>query len=269
MYEIWWKDRLLDVVPNAGELPEGLEVRSRRVGELERALREPIDWRFAKYLALMLLLFAAAVATVELTPVVADDTLAPSREIVRLIVPTVPEKTIKPLVAQKLKDKVERMQLAQQAAPRNARERVASIFSIFDTPSGLGNPGMNRTIDDALSRLSGGGSNGPAVDALGIGGPRGNGPGGPGGFGFHVGGLGAGLGRQPSLGLGLRHRDNAGPDGPIKTLVSDGLPRDVVAKVIKRPPAGDRDQATSANCSKINRSPARSRWRSRSVHPET
>src|SRR4051812_42460249 len=70
MLEIWWRDRLVDVVPAfAGEVPAGLTVRSRRCDRIERVRGEPRDWRFEKVLAMALLTFAAGVMVMRLTPV--------------------------------------------------------------------------------------------------------------------------------------------------------------------------------------------------------
>jgi len=84
-------------------------------------------------------------------------------------------------------------------------------------------------IDDALNRLHGAESSGPPGFGGG-GGPRGNGPGFGPGFGF-VGPPGQRLG-PGGASSGLRGKHHDGPVvGPVR--ISDGLPRDLVAKVIR------------------------------------
>jgi hypothetical protein len=67
MYEIWWRGRLLDVVPSVGALPEGLDVRARSV-QREPMPKTERDWSFPKLLIFVLLFFWAAVAVMERTP---------------------------------------------------------------------------------------------------------------------------------------------------------------------------------------------------------
>src|SRR4051794_21888175 len=68
MFEIWWKDRLIDVVPTVEHVPDGLRVKSRATGPAERLPREEPDWRFSKVLAICLLAFTACVLIMTLTP---------------------------------------------------------------------------------------------------------------------------------------------------------------------------------------------------------
>lgn len=232
MFEIWWKDRLLDVVPSVGEVPPGLTVRSRVAEPVARIPADPPDWRFTKVLALCLLTFIACVAVMTLTPVVdggADDGIFNRPMVVGLVLPPIPEKAIQKLPSI-TKEKLAKAMAGGPSKSKggSGKAKIASLLSIWDEGlSGLGS-GDNAAIDDALGKLPGGRA-GADNGFGGMGGPRGNGPGmGPG---MGIGDPGA---RRPGGGGGpnLGGKKQEGPiGGPIE--MGDGLPRDLVAKVIR------------------------------------
>lgn len=229
MFEIWWQDRLIDVVPSVADVPPGLKVRTREAGPVERVRGEAPDWRFSKVLAICLLSFTACVLIMTLSPVGeggADDGLFNRPMLTRLVLPPDPVKDI--AIAKKFTDdKVK--QLFAGKTKGNSKARVSSLLAAWDEGTkGLFGRGNSDAIDVALGNLTGGS---PGANN-GFDGPHGgDGPG--------TGGLGIGGGpqtRRPGAGgsieIGGRGRDRAAPpSGPIR--VSDGLPRDVVAKVIR------------------------------------
>jgi TonB family protein len=224
MYEIWWRDRLLDVVPRVASMPEGLTVQVRSVA------REPIphaerDWRFPKIFVMVLLLFGAAVSTLELVP--ADDEGPPLASFARVMlhVPAPPPPPVKQAIA-RLKEKATRELFASAPARGNTKAKGSSFSDFWGSvgPIGAG-PGR---IDALLGKLGGGGG-GEGPPGFG-GGPRGSGPGF--GTGFSIGAPGARRLEPGGVGSGLGPKRDEGPDTQ-HTTVSDGLPRDVVAKTIR------------------------------------
>ncbi len=225
MFEIWWKDRLIDVVPLVADVPEGLTVRSRSSGPVERVDSAPPDWRFPKVLAFCLLAFVACVMVMTLTPVgeggLDDGWVKPSM-ITKLVVPPTPPKSL----PKKFTDAVVK-QLFQGATRPNQRVSVGSMLSLLDSAGPIGG-GSGRQIDALLNNLTGNG--GPGADGRGIGGSRGDGPG-TGGPGF--GDFGGPASKRPGPGgptLGGK-RESGPSSGPVR--ISDGLSRDLVAKVIR------------------------------------
>ncbi len=232
MFEIWWKDRLLDVVPAVGEVPEGLTVRSRAAAPVARVKGEPPDWRFSKVLAICLLCFFAGVAIMVLTPVSeggVDDSVFRGAFATKLVVPPVPPKALPKIAKEKLQGIVIASGKSNGAA--KAKAKVATLLSIWDEGSDgiFGRGNNNNAIDDALNRI-GPGSPGANNGFGGVGGPRGGD--GPGRDGLSIGG--GPFGKRPGGGgsPNLGPKRGGGPEsGPIN--ISDGLPRDLVAKVIR------------------------------------
>lgn len=231
MFEIWWKDRLIDVVPAVGEVPAGLTVRSRDAEPVARIPADPPDWRFSKVLAICLLTFVACVAVMTLTPVVEgglDDGIFNRAMVTHLVMPPIPEKIIKHLPTI-TKEKIARLMGGVPSKTKDGgKVKVARLLSLWDEgTSGLLAGGNDTAINNALNGLRGGprgADNGTSM------GPRGPGSGmGPG---LGIGDLG---GRRPGGGGGgpnLGPKQGGGPiGGPIE--MGDGLPRDLVAKVIR------------------------------------
>lgn len=232
MFEIWWKDRLIDVVPAVGEVPPGLTVRSRAAEPVARIPADPPDWRFSKVLAICLLMFLACVAVMTLTPVVeggSDDGIFNRTMVTHIVLPPIPEKVIQKLPSI-TKEKLAKVMGGgpTSKAKGGGQAKVASLLNLWDEGMKDLGGGNSDAINNALNQLSGG-PRGADNGTGGMGGPRGNGPGmGPG---LGIGGPGA---RRPGGGGGpnLGGKKQEGPvGGPIE--MGDGLPRDLVAKVIR------------------------------------
>jgi len=223
MFEIWWKDRLIDVVPVVRDVPEGLTVKSRASGPVERVRPEEPDWRFPKLLAFCLLAFVACVMVMTLTPVSEggfDDGWAKTKLVTSLVLPPAPPKSLpKEFTSRALQ------QIFAGPARPNQKVSVGSVLAIWDSAGPVGS-GLGVALD-ALGELKGGG---PGADGSGLGGPRGPGPGGP-GNGFSLGG--GPIGKRPGPGgSNLGPKRESGPtSGPVH--ITDGLDRALVAKVIR------------------------------------
>jgi TonB family protein len=219
MYEIWWRDRLLDVVPRLGELPEGLHVRARPV-EREPIPDEPRDWSFPKLVIFVALFFFAVISMLEVTPI--DEGEPSTASFARVILHTPPAAPPK-LAPTRIKEKTHEL-FAHAGTDSATKTKLSSFGSIWGTIGPIGS-GLG-PVDALLSRLGGGGSD---IAADGFGGPRGgNGP--SPGAGLDVGS--SGPTRGPRVAPGLGPKRDEGPPKEITTL-GDGLPRDVVAKVIR------------------------------------
>ncbi|MBL8951452.1 MAG: TonB family protein [Myxococcaceae bacterium] len=226
MFEIWWKDRLIDVVPAVGELPDGLTVKSRAAGPAERIAAPPPDWRFPKVVALCLLGFIACVMVMALTPVgeggLDDRWVKPSMVLTHVVVPPKPPKSL----PTELKARAKELFASATVRP-NQKMSVGSMIRDLDFGGPIGG-GSSTNIDVLLDNLSPGGGGGD--DRPGFGGSRGPGSG---GIGPGLGYVGAPGGRRPGPGgADLGSKRESGPTtGPVR--ISDGLPRDLVAKVIR------------------------------------
>lgn len=222
MYEIWWRDRLLDVVPHVGELPQGLDVRTRAV-EREAIPKTDRDWSFPKIVVFALLFFWAIAAIMERTPPAEGDDALPRisyREVFVHPPPPPPKKNAKTA-------HVTRELFAAAPTQQNIKPRGASFAELWGNIGQIG-AGLG-PIDALLQKLGGGG----ATTELGIGGPRGGDGPGLGGGGLHLGdGGGGGNTRHPGVDGALGPKRDEGPTGGI-TVVTDGLSRDLVAKVIR------------------------------------
>jgi TonB family protein len=220
MYEIWWRDRLLDVVPRVGELPEGLHVRSRPA-EREPIPHEPRDWSFPKLVIFVALFFFAFISMLEVTP--PDEGEPSTAGLARVILRTPLAPTPPKLAPTRLKEKAHEL-FAHAGTQSPTKTKLSSFGSIWGTIGQIGS-GLG-PVDALLSKLGGGGND---TAGNGFGGPRGGDGPGP-GLGLDIGSNGPARGPRPAAGLGPK-RDE-GPPKEITTL-GDGLPRDVVAKVIR------------------------------------
>jgi TonB family protein len=221
MYEIWWRDRLLDVVPRVGELPEGLHVRSRPA-EHEPIPDEPRDWSFPKLVIFVALFFFAAVSMLEVTP--PDEGEPSTASFARVILRTPPAAPPK-LVPTRLKERTHELFAHAGTQPQTTKTKLSSFGGIWGTVGPIGS-GLG-PVDALLSKLGGGGSDSGGLP--GFGGSRGGGAG-P-GFGPGL-DIGSGPARLPRPSAGLGPKRDEGPPKEI-TTIGDGLPRDVVAKVIR------------------------------------
>jgi TonB family protein len=190
------------------------------------------DWRFSKVLAICLLCFFACVAIMVLTPVSeggVDDTVFRGSFAAKIVVPPVPPKAL-PKIA---KEKLQGIAIApgRSNGTAKAKAKVAALLQFWDEGTrGLFGGSNNNAIDDALNRIGPGGPPGADNGFGGVSGPRGGD--GPGRDGLSIGG--GPFGKRPGGGGGpsLGPKRGGGPEsGPIN--ISDGLPRDLVAKVIR------------------------------------
>lgn len=213
------------------------------VQQVKPPTAEERDWRFFSLLACLLLFAAASIAVFRLDVAFfsgESDELYTGRaaELDRRIIKVLePQRT---LAADRLRAMKPEGQAGKPNEPRknsSSRPLQAKEAGLLGALEQMG--GMEQMLNggDAAINAGLGNLHGPAVgDARGLGGmgPRGNGPGGggllPGAFG---GRLTKGPHGPGGFGHDLSGKNDTGP-GPTKTVVTDGLSRDVVAKVIRR-----------------------------------
>ena len=205
-----------------------------------RAAASDEDWHFAKILGCLLVAFVALVASliIDVQFGFADDDtgVTLSSAVLRKIIPASPPKKprldLEAARQKQLELKKQERQLAKQNRPAKPIDiKTAGILGLLlADPAGgeVFTPGLNPGIDKALDGLHG---QGPVSDALGLGGPRDQGPGG-----------GPGLGNGPGI-FGIR-RPVGDPSGRLRkkldvgpccaqTQVTDGLSKELVGKVIR------------------------------------
>ncbi len=207
-----------------------------------------LDVQFFKITAIALMVFLATVVSFVITPLdgLEDGDIFGNAH-VKLTVAVPPEKTITKRV--KEFEKQERQKDAQPSLlaskPVTKQEKaaqdkrrvdnlVASMFGgSFDRVLGTG---ANNAIDEGLNALKGP-AGADAVDGLGGMGSRGTGSGGPPGTGLSIGsigGPGGPRGTPGGFGLNPGKKQTFLPgDGP-KSVLGEGLPRDVIMGVIRR-----------------------------------
>lgn len=230
----------------------GLDVTIEPPQELERVKHDAreLDVRFFKITAIAVMIFFALVASFILTPLdgMADGDIFGGVP-VKLTVVVPPEKTVakkNPEFEKKQPEQNAQPTLLQPKTPVDRQQKAVKdkekvnnlMASVFGSSfSKLLSGGTNNAIDQGLNNLKGPGNGAASADGL-IGmDARGGGPGGPPGTGLSIGGLG-GPGRPngspTGFGLNPNKKQTFSPgDGP-RTIVGDGLPKEVVMAVIRR-----------------------------------
>ncbi|MDP3235116.1 MAG: AgmX/PglI C-terminal domain-containing protein [Myxococcales bacterium] len=230
----------------------GLDVTIEPPQETERVRHDAreLDVRFFKITAIAVMIFFALVASFILTPLegMTDGDIFGAVP-VKLTIVVPPEKTVakkNPEFDKKPPEQNAQQALLQPKMPvdrqqkkANDRAKVSNLMaSLFGNSfSKVLSGGTNNAIDQGLNNLKGPGEGASAADGLSGMDSRGGGPGGPAGNGLSIGGLG-GPGRPNGspTGFGLnpvKKQTFVPGDGP-RTVVGDGLPRDVVMAVIRR-----------------------------------
>jgi len=216
---------------------------SEPVEQVKPKTGDELDWRFASLLVCLLLLGVGSVALFRLDVAYFmgdSDELsygAPLKLSERLIKPLRPERhaSADRLRAEKKEGqagKPDEKRAQSSSTPRKLEVQRAGLLGALEDLGGVQvfSGGSSDAINAGLGNLRGPASG----DAHGLGGmgPRGNGPG---GGGIGPGGFGARLthGGPGGFGLGLKDKSSEEP-AHQRTVVSDGLPRDVVARVIRR-----------------------------------
>ncbi len=215
------------------------------VARVKPKASEEVDWRFPSLVVCLLLFGAATVALFRLEVAFfggeSDDLfgadLAKYRKV--LTAPPPPEhhqmaEATRAAQKEGQAGKPDEKRARSSSTPRKLDVQRAGLLGALEDLGAAKDVlagGMSEAVNQGLGNLQGP----QAGDAHGLGGmgPRGNGPGGGGPPG--PGGFGARLTRGPGKGFGpqLSGKGDEGPGGG-HTVVSDGLSRDVVAKVIRR-----------------------------------
>lgn len=229
----------------------GLEITLEPPQPTERVPNDArdLDVRFFKITAIALMMFLATVVSFLITPLDGlEDGDIFGNPHVKLTIAVPPEKTI----AKRVKE-FEKPEPQKDARPtllaskpttkqektaqdkRRVDNLVASMFGgSFDRVLGTG---ANNAIDEGLNALKGPNPGADAAGGLAGMGSRGNGSGGPAGAGLSIGGFGGPGGpRGTPGGFGLnpgKKQTFLPGDGP-KSVLGDGLPRDVIMGVIRR-----------------------------------
>jgi TonB family protein len=222
----------------------GLDVTLEPALEIERLKHDAdeFDIRFFKITTIAVMIFFALVASFIITPLdeMSDGDLFGAVPIkITAVVP------LEKAVAKKEPEQNAQPTLLQPTAPLDPQHKTAKDKAKVNTlmASLFGNSfnkllsgGMNNVIDQGLNNLKGPGNGSASADGLSGMDSRGGGPGGPAGIGLSIGGIGGPRASNGPVGFGLETREKqtfVPGDGP-RTVVGDGLPRDVVMAVIRR-----------------------------------
>ncbi len=228
----------------------GLDVTIEPPQDLELVKHDAreLDVRFFKITAIAVMLFLALVASFILTPLdgMSDADIFGGVP-VKLTIVAPPEKTVAKKNLEFLKKEPEQNAqptLLQSKAPLDRQQKTARdqakvknlMASLFGNSfNKVLSGGSNNVIDQGLNNLKGGAGADATGGFSGMD-SRGGGPGGPAGVGLSIGGIGGPGGPKGPVGFGLnpgKKQTFVPGDGP-RTVVGDGLPRDVVMAVIRR-----------------------------------